>query len=225
MLQSMISDFPADFHPAIKKWFIDKFGQPTQPQKLGWPLIDQGTNTLILAPTGSGKTLAAFLAGINRVILDLASSQNPQTGVKILYISPLKALNYDIERNLAVPLSEINETAKSMGSPIPEIMTAVRTGDTSANDRRKMLKKPPHILITTPESLHIMLTSSARNILETVQYVILDEIHALSPNKRGVFLSVLLERLENVCIKSPVRIGLSATQKTAFGSGAFSRRI
>ena len=209
----MLSSFPADFHPAIKKWFVEKFGQPTQPQMLGWPLIDQGTNTLILAPTGSGKTLAAFLAGINRVILDLETGQSTGSGVEILYISPLKALNYDIERNLASPLLEINQTAKAMGCPIPEITTSVRTGDTPANERRKMLKKPSHILITTPESLHIMLTSSARKVLETVRYVIVDEIHALSPNKRGVFLSVLLERLENVCVKSPVRIGLSATQK------------
>ncbi|MCE5197998.1 MAG: DEAD/DEAH box helicase [Armatimonadota bacterium] len=209
----MPSCFPAGFHPAIEKWFVEKFGQPTQPQKLGWPLIDRGINTLILAPTGSGKTLAAFLAGINRVILDLVSGQNTEGGVEILYISPLKALNYDIERNLASPLLEINKTAKAIDYQIPEITTAVRTGDTPANERRKMLKKPPHILITTPESLHIMLTSSARKILETVRYVIVDEIHALCPNKRGVFLSVLLERLENVCMNSPVRIGLSATQK------------
>ncbi len=209
----MLSSCPAEFHPAIDKWFTEKFGQPTQPQKLGWPLIGRGVNTLILAPTGSGKTLAAFLAGINRVILDLVSGQNTESGVEILYISPLKALNYDIERNLMSPLSEISETAKAIGCPIPEITTAVRTGDTPANERRKMLKKPPHILITTPESLHIMLTSSARKMLETVRYVIVDEIHALCPNKRGVFLSVLLERLENICINSPVRIGLSATQK------------
>ncbi|MEN6520207.1 MAG: DEAD/DEAH box helicase [Armatimonadota bacterium] len=209
----MSSEFPASFHPAIKKWFVEKFGQPTQPQMQGWPLIDQGISTLILAPTGSGKTLAAFLAGINRAICDLSSGQTPENGVEILYISPLKALNYDIERNLASPLSEISEIAEKMGCPIPSINTAVRTGDTPANERRKMLKKPPHILITTPESLHIMLTSSARNIFDTVRYVIVDEIHALCPNKRGVFLSVLLERLENICTNSPVRIGLSATQK------------
>lgn len=209
----MSSAFPDDFHPAIKKWFVEKIGQPTQPQMLGWPLIDRGANTLILAPTGSGKTLAAFLAGINRVILDLVAGTNTENAVEILYISPLKALNYDIERNLASPLLAINQTAKAMGCPIPEITTSVRTGDTPANERRKMLKKPPHILITTPESLHIMLTSAARTVLERVRYVIVDEIHALCPNKRGVFLSVLLERLENVCVNSPVRIGLSATQK------------
>lgn len=203
----------ADFHPAIAKWFESRFGEPTQPQKLGWPLISQGRNTLILAPTGSGKTLAAFLAGINRVLCDLESGPQPRGGVEILYISPLKALNYDIERNLSRPLREINETAQALGHTLPEITTAVRTGDTPANERRRMVTRPPHILITTPESLHIILTSSARKVLETVRYVIVDEIHALSPNKRGVFLSVLLERLEAICQSPPVRIGLSATQK------------
>ncbi len=205
--------FPADFHPAITQWFKHRLGRPTQPQKLGWPLISQGRNTLILAPTGSGKTLAAFLAGINRVLCDLESGSGARNGVEILYISPLKALNYDIERNLMEPLSGIQQTARDMGRPLPEITTAVRTGDTPANERRKMARKPPHILITTPESLHIILTSAARSVLETVRYVIVDEIHSLSPNKRGVFLAVLLERLENICQNSPVRIGPSATQK------------
>lgn len=209
----MPAHFPADFHPAITEWFVRRFGEPTQPQKQGWPLISQGTNTLILAPTGSGKTLAAFLAGINRVLCDLESGVAPGQGIEILYISPLKALNYDIERNLSQPLQEIREAADAMGRPLPEIRTAVRTGDTPASERRRMVSKPPHILITTPESLHIILTSSARKVLETVRYVIVDEIHALSPNKRGVFLSVLMERLEDICRKSPVRIGLSATQK------------
>lgn len=209
----MSEAFPSDFHPAIIEWFRKKFGEPTQPQKQGWPLISQGLNTLILAPTGSGKTLAAFLAGINRVLCDLETGSGPGKGVEILYISPLKALNYDIEKNLSEPLREIQETARAIGRPLPEITTGVRTGDTPANERRKMIKKPPHILITTPESLHIMLTSSARQMLETVRYLIVDEIHSLSPNKRGVFLSILLERLEEICRTSPVRIGLSATQK------------
>lgn len=201
------------FHPAIKTWFENRFGEPTEPQKRGWPLISRGCNTLILAPTGSGKTLAAFLAGIDRVLRDLEANVAPRHGVEILYISPLKALNYDIERNLSEPLREIRETAQSMGYALPEIRTAVRTGDTPANERRRMVSKPPHILITTPESLHIILTSSARKVLQTVRYVIVDEIHSLSPNKRGVFLSVLLERLEDICQAAPVRIGLSATQK------------
>ena len=158
-------------------------------------------------------TRPAFLAGINRVLCDLESGGGPGQGVEILYISPLKALNYDIEHNLSEPLSEIQETARAMGRPLPQIVTAVRTGDTPAGERRKMTRKPPHILITTPESLHIILTSSARSMLETVRYVIVDEIHSLSPNKRGVFLAVLLERLEDICRSSPVRIGLSATQK------------
>jgi len=209
----MSASFPADFHPAITKWFERRFGEPTLPQKQGWPLIGSGTNTLILAPTGSGKTLAAFLAGINRVLSDLESGNAPGKGVEILYISPLKALNYDIERNLSQPLQEIRETADFISRPLPEIRTAVRTGDTPSSERKKMITKPPHILITTPESLHIMLTSGAREVLETVRYVIVDEIHSLSPDKRGVFLSILLERLENICRVSPVRIGLSATQK------------
>ncbi len=209
----MPQDFPDDFHPAIIEWFKRKFGEPTRPQKLGWPLISRGTNTLILAPTGSGKTLAAFLAGINRVLCDLESGPGAGQGVEILYISPLKALNYDIERNLSEPLAGIQETARELGYSLPDISVAVRTGDTPANERRKMARKPPHILITTPESLHILLTSAARSALETIRYVIVDEIHALSPNKRGVFLAVLLERLESVCRRSPVRIGLSATQK------------
>src|SRR5690242_7656972 len=120
----MSSDFPADFHPAIVEWFARKFGEPTQPQKLGWPLISSGKNTLILAPTGSGKTLAAFLAGINRVFCDLESGSLAAKGVEILYISPLKALNYDIERNLSTPLTEIQATAQSMGCTLPEITTA-----------------------------------------------------------------------------------------------------
>ncbi len=210
---AMTNSIPSDFHPAIVKWFESRFGEPTEPQKQGWPLISGGSNTLILAPTGSGKTLAAFLAGISRVVCDLESGAAPKGGVEILYISPLKALNYDIERNLSTPLSEIARSAGELGYSLPEITTAVRTGDTPASERRRMLTKPPHILITTPESLHIMLTSSARKVLETVRYLIVDEIHALSPNKRGVFLSVLLERLEGICAAPPVRIGLSATQK------------
>ncbi|MEN6357869.1 MAG: DEAD/DEAH box helicase [Armatimonadota bacterium] len=217
----MSRHFPDDFHPCITKWFIDKFGEPTQPQSLGWPLISQGKNTLILAPTGSGKTLAAFLAGINRVLCDLEPGKSSEQGIEILYISPLKALNYDIERNLSQPLTEIVETAHQMGYSLPEIKTAVRTGDTPANERRRMLTKPPHILITTPESLHIILTSAARKVLESVRYVIIDEIHALSPNKRGVFLSVLMERLENICHNPPVRVGLSATQKPLSEVAAF----
>jgi ATP-dependent Lhr-like helicase len=202
-----------DFHPAIKTWFEGRFCEPTEPQKRGWPLISRGCNTLILAPTGSGKTLAAFLAAIDRVLRDLEANVAPRHGVEILYISPLKALNYDIERNLSEPLREIGETANSMGYALPEIRTAVRTGDTPANERRRMVSKPPHILITTPESLHIILTSSARKVLQTVRYVVVDEIHSLSSNKRGVFLAVLLERLEDICQAPPVRIGLSATQK------------
>ncbi len=206
-------DLPSDFHPIIATWFRSRFAEPTEPQKRGWPLIIQRKHTLILAPTGSGKTLAAFLAAINRVLIDLEQHAAPEHGVEILYVSPLKALGYDIERNLNLPLSEMRDTAARMGLSMPEINVAVRTGDTPYEERRRMVKKPPNILITTPESLHIILTSSARSILQTVRYIIVDEIHSLSPNKRGVFLSVLIERLENYCSASPVRIGLSATQK------------
>ncbi|MDH7602144.1 MAG: DEAD/DEAH box helicase [Armatimonadota bacterium] len=219
---------PSEFHPIITEWFSARFSEPTEPQRLGWPLIGQGKHTLILAPTGSGKTLAAFLAAINRVLIDLEKGAAPEQGVEIVYISPLKALSYDIERNLNQPLKEMQDTAARKGWSIPEIKIAVRTGDTPSEERRRMIKRPPHILITTPESLHIILTSSARTVLQTVRYVIVDEIHSLSPNKRGVFLSVLLERLENLCSASPVRIGLSATQKpleeTARFLGGFDDR-
>ncbi len=205
---------PEIFHPAVREWFTAHFGKPTPPQAKGWPLIAQGKNTLVLAPTGSGKTLAAFLAGIDAVLRELVEhGPNAAKGVRILYISPLKALNYDIDRNLVEPLEGIARTGREMGLDLPEIRTAVRTGDTPSNERRRMLTKPPHILITTPESLHIILTSSAREVLRTVRYVIVDEIHSLCPNKRGVFLSVLLERLEDICDHTPARIGLSATQK------------
>jgi len=219
------ADLPFEFHPAIVEWFHSKFSEPTEPQRRGWLAIGQGNHTLILAPTGSGKTLAAFLAAINRVLIDLQQSTAPPKGVDILYVSPLKALSYDIERNLSRPLIEIQECAVRGGYTLPEIRIAVRTGDTPSEERRQMRKHPPHILVTTPESLHIILTSSARSILETVRWVIVDEIHAVSSNKRGVFLSLLLERLENICKTSPVRVGLSATQKpleeTALFLGGF----
>ena len=195
--------------PAVANWFRAGFGRPTAPQRLGWPVIASGRNTLLLAPTGSGKTLAAFLACLDHLW------RNPRAapGVRILYISPLKALNNDVFRNLQVPLEEILRTAEAGGTPLPPLSIAVRTGDTPANDRQRLLRKPPDILITTPESLHLMLTSRARSTLGALSHVIVDEIHALCSNKRGVFLSLLLERLEALNPASFVRIGLSATQR------------
>jgi ATP-dependent Lhr-like helicase len=195
--------------PAVADWFRASFGEPTPPQRLGWPAIAEGSNTLLFAPTGSGKTLAAFLACLDH----LWRNPRDKPGVRILYVSPLKALNNDIYRNLQVPLEGILRVSKASGFPLPPLTMAVRTGDTSAKDRQRLLRKPADILITTPESLHLMLTSRARSTLGSLSHVIIDEIHALCPNKRGVFLALLLERLEAINPSSFVRIGLSATQR------------
>ena len=197
------------FSPPVSSWFRATFAEPTLPQKLGWPPIARGENTLLLAPTGSGKTLAAFLACLDH--LWRAPRQLP--GVRVLYISPLKALNTDIERNLSRPLAGILETSQRLGTPLDPLTVAVRSGDTSIADRRKFLSKPTDLLITTPESLHLLLTSKARETLRGVSHVIVDEIHALCPNKRGVFFAILLERLQAINSAEFVRIGLSATQR------------
>ena len=203
----------ADFHPAVRSWFAKTYGTPTPPQVLGWPSISAGSNTLILAPTGSGKTLAAFLWAINHLVEQHLAETLPE-GVRILYVSPLKALNNDIERNLEGPLEGIRRSAAESGLRLPQIRTAVRTGDTPQSRRNAMQKHPPDILITTPESLYLMLTSArSRPMFRTVQYVIVDEIHALCGNKRGVHLSLSLERLQEVAEQEFVRIGLSATQR------------
>src|SRR5215468_3012854 len=197
------------FLPPVREWFRSRLGEPTLPQRLGWPSIAAGHNTLILAPTGSGKTLAAFLA-----CLDALWRQPPPTrGVRVLYVSPLKALNNDIHRNLQRPLEGVTETARALGQPLPVLEAAVRTGDTPAAERQRLIRRPPHVLITTPESLHLLLTSRARESLRNVTHCIVDEIHALCPNKRGVFLSLLLERLQVLNPTGFVRIGLSATQR------------
>jgi ATP-dependent Lhr-like helicase len=202
-----------DFHPTVRRWFASTYGAPSPPQLLGWPSISAGKNTLILAPTGSGKTLAAFLWAINHLVEQrLAGDTDP--GIRVLYVSPLKALNNDIERNLEKPLAGIQEEARREGLNLPPLRAAVRTGDTPQHRRAAMLRHPPDILITTPESLYLMLTSrQARKLFATVRFLIVDEIHSLCGNKRGVHLSLTLERLQAVARQEIVRIGLSATQK------------
>ncbi|HMK38038.1 MAG TPA: DEAD/DEAH box helicase, partial [Bacteroidota bacterium] len=216
-----ISSALDDFHPAVRNWFLRTYGSPTPPQTLGWPGISSGRNTLILAPTGSGKTLAAFLWAINHLVEQHLQGTLPR-GVRILYLSPLKALNNDIERNLEGPLEGIRRAAREEGLELPALRTGVRTGDTPQSRRTAMQKNPPDILITTPESLYLMLTSvRSRPMFRTVQYVIIDEIHALCGNKRGVHLTLSLERLQELAEQEFVRIGLSATQRPLDRIAAF----
>jgi len=204
-------------HPIVQTWFERRFGAPTEPQEQGWPHILAGRSTLLCAPTGSGKTLAAFLICIDRLVRQaLAGELRDQTSV--LYVSPLKALGNDIQKNLEAPLAEICQIAVEQGLPAPGVRTAVRSGDTLAPERRAMLKRPPHILVTTPESLYILLTAEkSRAILGAIETVIVDEIHAVADDKRGAHLALTLERLDHLTAANhyppPVRIGLSATQK------------
>ncbi len=215
------------FHPLVSNWFEKRFATASPPQLQGWPAIADGQNTLILAPTGSGKTLAAFLWCIDELLRlgmdrDAKEFERNLHGIHTLYISPLKALNNDIHRNLKEPLAGIHAEAEAAGTPAPLVRVQVRTGDTPASERAAMLRKPPHILITTPESLFLLLTSvKGRELFRNLRYVIIDEIHNISANKRGVHLSLSLERLEVLCHKSPVRIGLSATQKPLERIAAF----
>ncbi len=200
-------------HPLVRDWFVAKFGTPTEPQELGWPHILEGRTTLISAPTGSGKTLAAFLVCIDRLVRKALHGEL-RDATEILYISPLKALGNDIQKNLEGPLAEILQLAGERGMLVPPIRTAVRTGDTLAHERRAILVHPPHILVTTPESFYILLTAAkSREILKTVETVIVDEIHAVADDKRGAHLALSLERLEHLTGKPLARIGLSATQK------------
>jgi ATP-dependent Lhr-like helicase len=200
-------------HPLVREWFLRRLGTPTEPQEQGWPHILAGKTTLISAPTGSGKTLAAFLACIDRLVRKALAGELTDR-LEVLYVSPLKALGNDIQKNLEIPLGEILQLAAERGFLMPEIRTAVRTGDTLMHERRKMLARPPHILVTTPESLYILLTAAkSREILKSVETVIVDEIHAVADDKRGSHLALSLERLEALADHPPVRIGLSATQK------------
>jgi ATP-dependent Lhr-like helicase len=200
-------------HPLVREWFFERFESATEPQELGWPEILSRRATLISAPTGSGKTLAAFLACIDRLVRKaLTGALLDET--EVLYISPLKALGNDIQKNLEIPLGEILRKAGEHGLLMPEVRVGVRTGDTLMHERRAMLKRPPHILVTTPESLYILLTAEkSRANLRKIETVIVDEIHAVADDKRGAHLALSLERLEALLEKPPVRIGLSATQK------------
>ena len=203
----------SQFHPLVQAWFRSRFEAPTRAQALGWPAIAQGRHTLIAAPTGSGKTLAAFLTCLDGLVRAGLDGGLPER-TEVVYVSPLKALSNDIERNLADPLAGITALAESNGTPLPEIRAAVRTGDTPASQRRAMAKRPPHMLITTPESLYILLTSeSGRKALRGVRTLILDELHAVAGNKRGSHLSLSVERLCALADGPVTRIGLSATQR------------
>ncbi len=200
-------------HPIVREWFLERFATPTEPQEAGWPHILARRSTIISAPTGSGKTLAAFLACIDSLVRKALRGELTDT-TEVLYVSPLKALGNDIQKNLEVPLGEILQKAGQQGLLLPEIRVGLRTGDTLMHERRAMLRRPPHILVTTPESLYILLTAeSSREMLRHVETVIVDEIHAVADDKRGAHLALSLERLEALLERPPVRIGLSATQK------------
>src|SRR5438132_10768236 len=201
----------AVFHPAVRDWFLSAFREPTRAQELGWPAIANGDWTLIFAPTGSGKTLAAFLWCLERLMF--APRPPKERRCRVLYISPLKALAVDVERNLRAPLVGIANLAAQRGEAITMPSIAIRTGDTPSAERSRFLRDPTDILITTPESIYLMLTSNARELLRGVDTVIIDEIHALVPNKRGAHLALSPERLAAGSQKPPPGTGLSATQR------------
>src|SRR3954468_16030319 len=189
------------FTPQVREWFLRAFERPTAAQEQAWPAIARGDDVLLSAPTGSGKTLAAFLWGLDRLVATPPPEGDRRT--RLVYVSPLKALSYDIQRNLRAPL-------KGIGG---DVTVAIRTGDTPQRDRQAMMRKPPDVLITTPESLYLMLTSRARDIFTTVEWAIVDEIHAVAQTKRGAHLALTLERLEREAGRPLQRIGLSATQR------------
>ncbi len=206
-----MDDVLAPFSPAVRAWFSTTFAQPTAPQVKGWPAIATGGHALVCAPTGTGKTLTAFLWGIDRLVTSPLPDKSRRT--RILYVSPLRALAFDVEKNLRAPIQGIRLAAERLGEPFTEPVVGLRTGDTPAKERQALLRHPPDLLITTPESLYLMLTSNARQTLAGVEAVIIDEIHALAPTKRGAHLVLSLERLDQVCTRPPQRIGLSATQR------------
>ncbi|MGE3315327.1 MAG: DEAD/DEAH box helicase, partial [Planctomycetaceae bacterium] len=201
------------FHPLVADWFQSRFAAPTEPQYLGWPHIAAGEHTLIAAPTGSGKTLTAFLACIDRLLREAIEGTLTEE-TRVVYVSPLRALSNDMHRNLEVPLEEIAALAAERGYEMPTLRAGLRTGDTTASKRAALIRRPPHILVTTPESLYLMLTAEkGRATLKNVDTVIVDEIHAMVRDKRGSHLAITLERLEALCGRKLQRIGLSATQR------------
>ncbi len=211
------SVYPGAFHPAVRTWFERRFGAPTDAQATGWPHIAAHEDTLLAAPTGSGKTLAAFLVGIDSLIRQAEAGEGA-AGTTILYVSPLKALSNDIQRNLQQPLQEIRAVAEELGYDLPPITVGLRTGDTPQSERQALVRRPPHILVTTPESLYLMVTAErARATLTGVRTVIVDEIHALARDRRGSHLALTLARLDHVVegagMPCPARVGLSATQR------------
>ncbi|AYG05284.1 ATP-dependent helicase [Gryllotalpicola protaetiae] len=207
------------FSAATRQWFAGAFSAPTAAQLGAWEAISSGRNTLVIAPTGSGKTLAAFLWAIDRLMTEppaaeipaKPASRRPRSGTRVLYISPLKALGVDVERNLRSPLVGIAQTSRRLGEDPPEVTVGVRSGDTPSSERQRLLRHPPEILITTPESLYLMLTSGARETLREVETVIVDEVHAVAATKRGAHLALSLERLDELLAKPAQRVGLSAT--------------
>src|SRR5213594_1247646 len=201
------------FHPVIERWFASRFAEPTEPQRRAWPVIQHGSDVLIAAPTGSGKTFAAFLSAIDGLVRQGLNGELTDE-MQVVYVSPLKALSNDVQKNLSEPLAEIRATLAEQGLPDARVRTLVRTGDTPQSERQAMLKQPPHILVTTPESLYLILTSErAREMLRSVRTVIVDEIHAVARDKRGSHLALSLARLDALIGKRPQRIGLSATQR------------
>ena len=215
---------PSEFHPVLRNWWESRFTEstvngprvlpPTQAQTEGWRASRSGAHTLIAAPTGSGKTLAAFLTAIDQLLREGLERGGLPDEVRVIYVSPLKALSADIHKNLAEPRREIRRLAEDAVYPAVKVTAAVRSGDTPQKDRAAMLKTPPHILVTTPESLYLLLTAErSREMLRTAQIVIVDEIHALLESRRGAHLALSLERLDHICGRRLQRIGLSATQK------------
>src|SRR5256884_299342 len=213
---------PEDFHPILRRWWETHFREPggdrvlppTEAQLEGWRAIRSGRHTLIAAPTGSGKPLAAFLTSIDQLLRESLESGQLRDEVRVIYVSPLKALSADIHKNLAEPRREMRRIAEETGSPPVGITAAVRSGDTPQAERAAMLRSPPHILVTTPESLYLLLTAErSRAILKTARTVIVDEIHAVAGNKRGSHLTLTLERLAHVAEHPVQRVGLSATQR------------
>src|SRR5437899_8857772 len=211
----------SSLHPIVSQWFAETLGAPTVAQEKGWAAIRERRHTLIAAPTGSGKTLAAFLTALDDLVQEGLRAPLPDE-VRVVYVSPLKALSADIHKNLAEPRRGIVRLAEAAGLEPPRITAAVRTGDTTSSERAAMLRTPPHILVTTPESLYLLLTAErSREMLRTARTIIVDEIHAVIGTRRGAHLALSLERLQQVAGQSLLRIGLSATQKPIEEVGQF----